>query len=65
MIAVAKLAPEQTHDKFQRGAHTRAEIADRLAHWHELLRQHDEGTSNCTLTRRDILTSLTAGWTNP
>lgn len=54
-MAVAKLAPEKTHEKFQRGAHTREEIDERLLHWSELLKQHDEGRTNCTLSRKDIL----------
>jgi hypothetical protein len=41
-------------EAFVQEAFTRQRVEDKLAHWRELLKQHDEGMTNCTLTRVEI-----------
>jgi hypothetical protein len=55
---IAVSAAQKTHEKFARGAHTRPEINERLAHWYGLLAQHDKGLVNRTLTRPEILRQI-------
>ena len=54
---MSKLA-RKTDQQFQDEAFTRQFCMDKLAHWRELLLQHDEGLTNKTLTRAEILRSL-------
>lgn len=57
-MTAAMKAAARTHERFQAGVCTRAEINERLGHWWELLRQHDEGRTNSRLSRADILSQL-------
>jgi hypothetical protein len=53
---VARLAPKT--DQFETDAFTRQFVLDKIGHWRELLLQHEEGLTNCTLTREDIWRAL-------
>jgi hypothetical protein len=53
VIVVAKLAPIPD-EAFVQEAFTRQRVLDKIAHWRELLLQHDEGLTNCSLTRAEI-----------
>lgn len=55
-MAVGMLAPKEP--AFPRPASSHGEIQERLEHWRQMLKAHDEGVSNCVLSRREILASL-------
>lgn len=55
---MSRLAPKKTEEAFEQEAFTRQHVMDKLAHWRELLLQHDEGLTNCLLTRDEITRTI-------
>lgn len=49
---MGKLAPAKP------APHTREHVLERLAHWRNLLMEHDRGLTNCTLRRVEITRQL-------
>lgn len=50
----------KTDQEFQDEAFTRQHVMDRLAHFAEMLRQHDEGMVNASVSRAELCSFLDA-----
>jgi hypothetical protein len=49
---------QKTDQEFQDEAFTRQFVLDKLGHFSELRRQHDEGTVNATVSRAELSTFI-------